>query len=59
MPKVWQLRGIFTFVNPVADFAHSVTEPLGRAVGVSHVLQRSAHCMVGRQKRLFLALSDR
>ncbi len=28
MPNVWQLRCIFTFINPVADFAHIVTEPL-------------------------------
>jgi hypothetical protein len=30
MPNVWQLRYIFTFINPVADFAHIVTEPLVR-----------------------------
>ena len=32
MPKVWQLRCIFTFINPVADFAHIVTEPHHPAV---------------------------
>ncbi len=28
MPNLWQLRCIFTFINPVADFAYIVTEPL-------------------------------